>query len=105
MEVNKMTRIITAVVAFIVALATLTTSSVASPAEQSSSAAKEGKRRSVQPIPATAARVFVYGRFLAGRTWGLLTSVQAFPALIDFASGDALAGSRAAQIRVGRRAK
>ncbi len=42
MAVNKKIRIITAVVAFIVALATLTTSSVASPAEQSSSAAKEG---------------------------------------------------------------
>ncbi len=42
MEVNKKIRIITAVVAFIVALATLTTSSVASPDEQSSSAAKGG---------------------------------------------------------------
>ena len=42
---------------------------------------------------------FVYGRFLAGRTWGLLTAVQAVPALIDFAAGDALAGTRAAQIR------
>ncbi len=42
---------------------------------------------------------FVYGNLLAGRTWGLLTATRAIPALIDFAAGDALAGTRAAQIR------
>jgi len=42
---------------------------------------------------------FVYGNFLAGRTWGILTDTRAFPTLIDFAAGDALAGTRAAQLR------
>ena len=48
MEVNKMTRIITAVMAFIVALATLTMSSGASPRE-SSSAAKDGSSYTSAP--------------------------------------------------------
>ena len=42
---------------------------------------------------------FVYGDLLAGRTWGLLTATGAIPSLIDFAAGDALAGTRAAQLR------
>ena len=41
---------------------------------------------------------FVYGNFLAGRTWGILTDTRAFPTLIDFAAGDALSGTRAAQV-------
>ncbi len=58
-----------------------------------------GTRRSVQPISTASACVFRLRPFLAGRTWGLLTAYAAIPALIDFAAGDALAGTRAAQIR------
>jgi len=41
----------------------------------------------------------VFGRFLAGRTWGLLTDVYSLATTIDFAGGDALAGSRRPQVR------
>lgn len=42
---------------------------------------------------------FVYGNLVVGRTWGILTDTRSLPALIDFAAGDALAGTRAAQVR------
>ena len=41
----------------------------------------------------------VFGRLLAGRTWGTLTDVYSFATTIDFAAGDAIAGSRRPQIR------
>jgi DcaP outer membrane protein len=41
----------------------------------------------------------VFGRFLAGRTWGTLTDVYSLATTLDFAGGDALAGSRRPQVR------
>lgn len=41
----------------------------------------------------------VAGRFLMGRTWSTGTDVFAVPVTIDFASGDAITGSRRSQIR------
>ena len=41
----------------------------------------------------------VYGPLLAGRTWGTLTDVYSLATTIDFAAGDAVAGSRRPQIR------
>ena len=41
----------------------------------------------------------VYDRLLIGRTWGTATDLYAVPVTIDFESGDALAGTRRAQIR------
>jgi len=41
----------------------------------------------------------VYGDFLVGRTWGLLTNLQAMPNIIDFEGSDAVLISRRAQFR------
>ena len=41
----------------------------------------------------------VLGRLLVGRTWGTQSDLYAVPSTIDFAAGDALTGSRRAQIR------
>ena len=41
----------------------------------------------------------VLGRLLIGRSWGTQTDLFAVPATIDFAAGDALTGTRRAQIR------
>jgi hypothetical protein len=41
----------------------------------------------------------VAGRLLAGRTWGTLTNVYSLATTIDFAAGDAIAGSRRPQVR------
>lgn len=41
----------------------------------------------------------VLGRLLIGRTWGTSSDIFAVPATIDFAAGDALTGTRRAQIR------
>lgn len=41
----------------------------------------------------------VYNRWLLGRTWGLLTDVYSIPITLDFQAGDAINGSRRAQIR------
>ena len=41
----------------------------------------------------------VLGRLLVGRTWGTQTDVFSMPATIDFAAGDALSGTRRAQLR------
>ena len=41
----------------------------------------------------------VMGRLLVGRTWGTATDLYAVPATIDFEAGDALTGTRRAQIR------
>lgn len=41
----------------------------------------------------------VYDRLLIGRTWGTGTDLYAVPQTIDFEAGDALAGTRRAQIR------
>ncbi len=41
----------------------------------------------------------VLGRFLIGRTWSTGTDLFAVPGTIDFAAGDAITGSRRAQIR------
>lgn len=44
----------------------------------------------------------VYNRWLVGRTWGILTDVYSVPTTLDFQAGDAIAGSRRAQIRYER---
>ncbi|MCA6078963.1 DcaP family trimeric outer membrane transporter, partial [Fulvivirga sedimenti] len=41
----------------------------------------------------------VMGRLLVGRTWGTQSDLFAVPATIDFAAGDALTGTRRAQVR------
>lgn len=41
----------------------------------------------------------VLGRLLIGRTWGTQSDLYAVPATVDFAAGDALTGTRRAQIR------
>jgi len=41
----------------------------------------------------------VLGRLLVGRTWGTQSDLFAVPNTIDFASGDALTGTRRAQVR------
>ena len=41
----------------------------------------------------------VLGRLLVGRTWGTQSDLYGIPTTIDFASGDALTGTRRAQIR------
>ena len=41
----------------------------------------------------------VLGRLLVGRTWGTQSDLYAIPSTIDFAAGDALTGTRRAQIR------
>jgi hypothetical protein len=41
----------------------------------------------------------VFGRLLAGRTWGTLTDVYSLATTIDFAAGDAIAGARRPQVR------
>ena len=41
----------------------------------------------------------VVGRLLIGRTWGTMSDLYAVPATVDFAAGDALTGTRRAQIR------
>ena len=41
----------------------------------------------------------VVGRLLIGRTWGTQSDLYAVPATVDFAAGDALTGTRRAQIR------
>ncbi len=41
----------------------------------------------------------VFGRLLAGRTWGTLTDVYSLASTIDFAVGDAISGSRRPQVR------
>jgi len=41
----------------------------------------------------------VLGRLLIGRTWGTHSDLYAVPSTIDFAAGDALTGTRRAQIR------
>jgi hypothetical protein len=41
----------------------------------------------------------VLGRLLIGRTWGTQTDLYAVPGTIDFAAGDALTGTRRAQVR------
>jgi len=41
----------------------------------------------------------VFGRLLAGRTWGTLTNVYSLASTIDFAVGDAIAGARRPQVR------
>ena len=41
----------------------------------------------------------VMGRLLVGRTWGTGTDVFAIPTTLDFAAGDALTGTRRAQVR------
>jgi hypothetical protein len=41
----------------------------------------------------------VLGRLLIGRTWGTQSDMYAIPTTIDFAAGDALTGTRRAQIR------
>lgn len=41
----------------------------------------------------------VVGRLLIGRTWGTQSDLYAVPTTIDFASGDALTGTRRAQVR------
>ena len=40
----------------------------------------------------------VVGRFLAGRSWGITTDLEALAGTVDFSGGDALYGGRAAQI-------
>jgi hypothetical protein len=39
------------------------------------------------------------GRLLVGRTWGTQSDLFAVPITIDFAAGDALTGTRRAQVR------
>jgi hypothetical protein len=41
----------------------------------------------------------VVGRLLVGRTWGTQSDLFAVPITIDFAAGDALTGTRRAQVR------
>ena len=41
----------------------------------------------------------VFGRLLAGRTWGTLTDVYSLASTIDFAAGDAIVGIRRPQVR------
>lgn len=41
----------------------------------------------------------VLGRLLVGRTWGTQSDLYAVPSTIDFAAGDALTGTRRAQVR------
>lgn len=41
----------------------------------------------------------VFGRLLAGRTWGTLTDVYSLASTIDFAAGDAISVSRRPQVR------
>ena len=41
----------------------------------------------------------VLGRLFIGRTWGTQTDLYAVPNTIDFAAGDALTGTRSAQVR------
>jgi len=41
----------------------------------------------------------VYGRLLAGRTWGTLTDVYSLATTLDFAAGDAITAARRPQIR------
>lgn len=41
----------------------------------------------------------VCGRLLVGRTWGTQSDLYAVPTTIDFAAGDALTGTRRAQVR------
>ena len=41
----------------------------------------------------------VYDRLLIGRTWGTASDLYAVPVTIDFEAGDALAGTRRAQVR------
>ncbi|MBU1009993.1 MAG: hypothetical protein KKD74_07660 [Bacteroidetes bacterium] len=41
----------------------------------------------------------VLGRLLIGRTWGTQSDLYAVPSTIDFAAGDALTGTRRAQVR------
>jgi len=41
----------------------------------------------------------VLGRLLVGRTWGTQSDLYGIPSTIDFAAGDALTGTRRAQIR------
>ena len=41
----------------------------------------------------------VVGRLLIGRTWGTQSDLYAVPSTIDFASGDAITGTRRAQVR------
>lgn len=41
----------------------------------------------------------VYNRWLVGRSWGLLTDLYSFPTTLDFEAGDAISGSRRAQLR------
>ncbi|WNJ18330.1 DcaP family trimeric outer membrane transporter [Pontibacter sp. G13] len=41
----------------------------------------------------------VVGRLLIGRTWGTQSDLYAVPTTIDFAAGDALTGTRRAQVR------
>ena len=41
----------------------------------------------------------IYDRLLAGRTWGIGTDLYAIPVTIDFEAGDAIAGTRRAQVR------
>jgi hypothetical protein len=41
----------------------------------------------------------VVGRLLVGRTWGTQSDLYAVPNTIDFAAGDALTGTRRAQVR------
>lgn len=41
----------------------------------------------------------VLGRLLVGRTWGTQSDLFSLPSTIDFAAGDALTGSRRAQVR------
>lgn len=41
----------------------------------------------------------VFGRWLLGRSWGTQSDLFAVPVTIDFAAGDALTGTRRAQIR------
>ncbi len=44
----------------------------------------------------------VYDNWLVGRTWGILTDVYSVPTTLDFQAGDAIAGSRRAQLRYER---
>jgi hypothetical protein len=41
----------------------------------------------------------VLGRLLIGRTWGTQSDLYAVPSTIDFAAGDAITGTRRAQVR------
>lgn len=44
----------------------------------------------------------VYNRWLIGRSWGILTDVYSIATTLDFQAGDAIAGSRRAQLRYER---